>query len=79
VEEGRSHFNVSEWGAAENHGDEAAKLVREGDMPLWFYLPAHPKARLSDREREEFVAGLAATFPEEKADQPHDHVHDHDH
>ena len=24
VEEGRSHFNVSEWGRNENHGDEAA-------------------------------------------------------
>jgi len=77
VDEGRSHFNVSEWGRAENHADEAAKMLREGEMPLWFYLPAHPEAQLSDEEREELIAGLVATFGE-KADQHHDHDHDHD-
>jgi mono/diheme cytochrome c family protein len=76
VEEGRAHFNVSEWGREENHGDEAAKLVREGEMPPWFYLPAHPEARLSDSERRALVAGLVATFGEE-GDQGHDHEHDH--
>ncbi len=77
VEEARSHFNVSEWGREKNEGDEAAKLVREGEMPLWFYLPLHPDARLSDAEREAFIAGLVATFGEEHSDQPHDHDHDH--
>jgi mono/diheme cytochrome c family protein len=77
VSEGRSHFNVSEWGRDENHGDEAAKLVRDGEMPPWFYLPAHPEARLSDVEREELVAGLMATFPEEKDhhSDSRDHAH----
>jgi mono/diheme cytochrome c family protein len=77
VEEGRSHFNVSEWGREENHGDEAAKLVREGEMPPWFYLPLHPPAQLSDEERRELVAGLVATFGEESSDPPsdRDHVH----
>lgn len=79
VEEGRSHFNVSDWGREGNHGDEAAKLVREGDMPPWFYLPAHPEARLSEQERADLVAGLIATFGEEGADQAHDDDHDHDH
>jgi mono/diheme cytochrome c family protein len=73
VDEGRSHFNVSEWGRAENHGDEAAKMLRDGEMPLWFYLPAHPEAQLSDEERAELIAGLVATFGEED-----DHHHDHD-
>jgi mono/diheme cytochrome c family protein len=76
VEEGRSHFNVSEWGRDENHGDEAAKMVRAGDMPPWIYLPTHPEALLSDSERKEFVAGLIATFGEE---DDHDHGHDADH
>ena len=81
VEEGRSHFNVSEWGREKNHGDEAAEMVREGEMPPWFYLPAHPDARLSERERDELVAGLTATFeqdPDAQADD-HDHRHDHGH
>jgi len=76
VEEGRSHFNVSEWGRAENHGDEAAKRARAEEMPPWFYLPAHPRARLSDGEREELITGLVATFGEDEADHPRDHDHD---
>lgn len=64
VEEGRSHFNVSEWGVAEkNHGDEAAEMVEEGEMPPWFYLPAHPEAWLTDEEQAALIAGLEATFP----------------
>lgn len=62
VEEGRSHFNVSEWGQQENHGDEAAKLVQQGEMPPSLYLPLHSAAQLTDSERRELVAGLAATF-----------------
>jgi hypothetical protein len=67
VEEGREHFNVSEWGREKNDGDEAAERVREGEMPLWFYLPAHPEARLSDEEKDELIEGLVATFGEEGA------------
>jgi len=77
VEEGRSHFNVSEWGRERNHGDEAAEQVREGNMPPWFYLPAHPEARLSDAEREALVAGLVATFGDEAAGDHDDGAHDH--
>lgn len=78
VEEGRSHFDVSDWGRAKNHGDEAAGMVRKGEMPPWFYLPAHPEARLSDAEKRELLAGLVATFGdeaagEEAADASHDH------
>jgi mono/diheme cytochrome c family protein len=67
VHEARSHFDVSDWGRAHNHGDEAAKLVRDGEMPLWYYRIAHPEARLSEREREQLVAGLVATFGEEES------------
>ena len=77
VEAGRSHFNVSEWGRAENHGDGAAKRAREGDMPPWFYLPAHPEARLSGAETEDLVNGLIATFGEEGAGDSHGDVHRH--
>ena len=45
VEEGREHFNVSDWDRPRQDGDEAAEVVREGEMPLWFYLPLHPEAR----------------------------------
>ena len=67
VNEGRRHFDVSEWGRKKNHGDEAAKMVRENEMPLWFYVPLHPEARLTNAERKELVAGLVATFGDEEA------------
>jgi mono/diheme cytochrome c family protein len=62
VDEGRSEFNVSEWGRATNKGDEAAHAVSEGEMPPWYYLPPHPEARLAKTERDESVRGLVLTF-----------------
>jgi hypothetical protein len=62
VEEGRSRFNVSEWGRARQSGDEAAGMVQEGEMPPGQYLLMHPNARLSDQEKAVFVPGLTATF-----------------
>lgn len=63
VSEGREEFNVSEWDRVSGDaGSEAAEEVRKGEMPPWFYLPAHPEARLSDSEKEELIKGLTATF-----------------
>jgi hypothetical protein len=62
VDRGRRLFNVSEWGRKENRGDEAAKEVREGDMPPLYYRPLHPESWLARNEREEYIAGLVRTF-----------------
>jgi mono/diheme cytochrome c family protein len=78
VEEGRSHFNVSDWGPDSEHGDDAAEEVEEGEMPLWIYRPLHPEARLSDGERQQLIDGLRATFGTEESDGgSHDHHRDH--
>jgi mono/diheme cytochrome c family protein len=69
VEEGRSEFNVSRWGQGEQEAEEAAGLVREGEMPLWFYLPVHPEARLSEADTRDLVRGLVATFGDQEADR----------
>lgn len=70
VEEGREHFNVHAWGAQKkNEGDKAAKEVREGEMPLWFYLPTHPEAKLTDTQKQELISGLEKTFGKEKAEE----------
>ena len=66
VVEGRSKFNVSQWGKGKQEADEAAGMVRSADMPPWFYLPAHPEARLAEADRQEFIRGLVATFGDEK-------------
>lgn len=70
VEEGREHFNVHAWGTQKkNEGKEAAKEVREGEMPPWFYLPTHPEARLSETEKQELINGLEKTFGKEEAEK----------
>jgi hypothetical protein len=67
VDEGREHFNVSMWGIQKkNEGKDAAKEVREGEMPPWFFLPTHPEARLSSTEKQELISGFEKTFGKEK-------------
>jgi mono/diheme cytochrome c family protein len=66
VEEGRSHFNVSQWGQGKQDADEAAGMLRGGEMPPWFYLPAHPEARLTEPEKQALLRGLIETFGDEK-------------
>ncbi len=66
VKEGREHFNVSMWGIQEkNDGEEAAKSVKEGEMPPFAYLLTHPEARLSESEKRDLIEGLKRTFGEE--------------
>lgn len=69
INEGREHFNVSAWGTQlKNEGDDAAKEVKEGEMPMWIYTLAHPEARLMDNEKNELIEGLEKTFAEEKSE-----------
>ena len=72
VEEGRSEFNVSRWGQGKQEADEAAEMLREEEMPPWFYLPTHPEARLSEAERDELLRGLVATFGDDTEEHDHD-------
>lgn len=62
TDEGRRKLNFSEWDKPQKEADEAAKAVREGDMPMWIYLPAHPEARLSDADKQALINGLEATM-----------------
>jgi hypothetical protein len=56
VRKGREELNFSTWNRL-NTKDQVEKMkesweeVDEGEMPPWFYLPAHRDARLSDRDR----------------------------
>lgn len=56
VNEGREALNFSTWNllsAAEQAEafDESWEKVAQGEMPLWFYLPLHPSAKLSPADR----------------------------
>ena len=55
VEEGRKHLNFSEWNSynesrREHKGEEIVELTAAGEMPLWFYVPLHPSAKLSQAD-----------------------------
>jgi mono/diheme cytochrome c family protein len=73
VEDGRKHFNVSMWGVQKkNKGDEAAKELKGGDMPPWFYLPTHPEAKLTEAQTQELITGLEKTFGKEDGEEAED-------
>jgi hypothetical protein len=60
VKEGRRKVNFSTWEKYDEQRKarklkEIAKEVAKGDMPLFYYLPIHPDAKLSAAERELIV------------------------
>jgi len=71
VDGGRSHLNFSQWNQPQRHAGDVAREVASGAMPLWFYLPMHPAARLSAQEKLALMAGAAATLgPQKPARNP---------
>lgn len=66
VEEARHELNFSEFDRPQDEAKEAAKMVRQGEMPLPGYLWLHDSAGLTEAERAELVAGLVRTLGEEE-------------
>lgn len=67
VNEGREYLNFSTWNRydAERRADKLEEIwdeVERGGMPLKVYLPLHPGARLSDRDRA-VIHGWTVTAP----------------
>lgn len=60
VDEGRSKLNFSAWDKPQREADEAARSVKNGSMPRWFYVPLHPAANLTPAEKEQLIQGLNA-------------------
>jgi mono/diheme cytochrome c family protein len=54
---GREHLNFSEWDRPQRHAANVAFEVKNGDMPPWFYVPLHSRAKLSDAEINALMAG----------------------
>lgn len=57
VSEGRENVNFSEWGKLDparrtKKQRKIGREVREGDMPESYYVPMHPRARLSAADRK---------------------------
>jgi hypothetical protein len=60
VVEGRRELNFSEWDRPQREVRRAARKIQEGDMPPWFYVLLHPRARLSEAERQTLMGSLHA-------------------
>ena len=55
VEEGREYLNFSTWDLYDEDErvdlyEEIAEVIEDGEMPLWFYVPLHPEAQLSEQD-----------------------------
>jgi mono/diheme cytochrome c family protein len=61
VDEGRAVLNFSEWTRPQKEAKEAAKEVREGEMPPSAYKLIHAHARLSAADLDRLAQGLANT------------------
>ena len=68
VEGGRKIMNLSEWDKAQPALDEVVEKIQSGEMPPLKYkiMPNHAKARLSDSEKKQLIAGFRQVY----ADQP---------
>ncbi len=64
VNEGRKAMNFSTGHKLE--GDEMVEQIESGRMPKPIYLPLHPEANLSAEQKSRLMAGLLATFGQEK-------------
>ena len=57
VKNGRKEMNFSEWTTftrrrQANKLKQACEQVEQHEMPLWFYVPLHPKSKLTDADRK---------------------------
>jgi cytochrome c551/c552 len=55
VQQGRAHLNFSDWGRfgpeiARTRLREMCEQVRGGSMSIWYYMPMHPAANLSETD-----------------------------
>lgn len=66
VSGGRRHLNFSEWDRPQKHAEDVARMVKSGEMPLWFYLPLHPSAKLSDAEKAALIEGAGKSLGPQK-------------
>lgn len=57
VKDGRKELNISEWAQydvkrAGRKLEEICDQVRKGEMPMAMYVPLHPKAKLTDADKQ---------------------------
>jgi hypothetical protein len=68
VSTGRRHMNFSAWGSytpdkQDSKIQEIWEQVSQDQMPLWFYRPMHPDAKLTDADRAVLKAWAIPEVP----------------
>jgi len=58
VQEGRQHLNFSDWNQRHYEVDEVSEVVHSGQMPPFYYVMMHPKAKLTDAEKQSLIEGI---------------------
>ena len=71
VDGGRSHLNFSQWDRPQRHATDVAAQVKQGDMPLWYYLPLHPAARLTSAEKQALIDGAEKSLGPQNTHEGH--------
>jgi len=69
MREGRDELNFSTWNRYDERRrthklQEIVEMTAEGEMPLWFYLPLHPSAKLTDADLAVLANWVALVAPE---------------
>jgi len=62
VDSGRGALNFSEWNRPQDGAGDAVEAIQGGSMPPWYYTIQHPSAKLSAAQKQQLIAGLAATL-----------------
>ena len=61
VNDGRRRVNFSDWGHVREL-DDIPRVIQNGQMPMPIFLIMHPKARLTQAEKDALISGLQATI-----------------
>jgi len=75
VHEGRGELNFSKWSTYSERRrgrklEQLVELTGSGEMPLWFYLPLHPSAKLSQADKDTLAAWATPQFPKDSESAP---------
>lgn len=82
VVEGRKGINFSEWPEDEDDRafarEQTWDSVETGEMPLWFYLPVHPEANLTEADKAVLKKWSETEVEEEEEDEEDEEEEDKD-
>jgi len=62
VDNGRRHFNFSDWNARPGELNEMVEVINNGSMPPIQYWIFHPGSRPTVAQKQSLIDGLSATL-----------------